>query len=257
MKNPFSKTQIDRLGDRLKGGPYTESDLRLLDDYRRSFGEAYEAVVRTISQRGEFPSGRPAKSTVSIVEKLRRESIRLSQMQDIAGCRVVVANVVEQERVVASLRSAFPAASIIDRRTKPSYDYRAVHVIVRISGKMVEIQVRSALQHLWAEFSEKLSDVVDATIKYGGGADVVRKALTALSERIAVLEVLELQIGGIETQIAGLAQRQVPEQYGQQLQKAQEFLVEVKGNIIGARELLDTALNEAISGVEKLRGRKT
>jgi len=71
------------------------------------------------------------------------------------------------------------------------------------------------------------------------------------------LEVLELQIGGIETQIAGLAQRQVPEQYGQQLQKAQEFLVEVKGNIIGARELLDTALNEAISGVEKLRGRKT
>ncbi len=111
----------------------------------------------------------------------------------------------------------------------------------------MEIQVRSALQHLWAELSEKLSDVVDPTIKYGGGADVVRKALTALSERIAALEVLELKIGGIETQI---------EQYGQQLQKAQEFLVEVKGNIIGARELLDTALNEAISGVEKLRGRK-
>ena len=242
----------------MRRGSLVEADLRLLDEYRRSFGAAYETVVRTIREQLQLePTGRPAKSTASLIEKLHRESIRLVQVQDIAGCRVVVANVVEQERVVASLRSPFPAASIIDRRTKPSYDYRAVHVIVRISGKMVEIQVRSALQHLWAEFSEKLSDVVDATIKYGGGADVVRKALTALSERIAVLEVLELQIGGIETQIAGLAQRQVPEQYGQQLQKAQEFLVEVKGNIIGARELLDTALNEAISGVEKLRGRKT
>src|ERR1022692_105436 len=116
---PVSKTQIDRLGDRLKGGPHTESDLRLLDDYRRSFGEAYEAVVQTIRQRGEFPTGRLAKSTLSITEKLRRESLRLSQMQDIAGCRVVVGNVVEQEQFVASLITDFPKASVIDRRNNP------------------------------------------------------------------------------------------------------------------------------------------
>ena len=95
MKNALSKTQVDRLGDRLKGGSHTESDLRLLDAYRRSFGEAYEAVVQIIRQHGELPTGRLAKSTLSIVEKLRRESIRLSQMQDIAGCRVVVVDVVE------------------------------------------------------------------------------------------------------------------------------------------------------------------
>src|SRR3990172_4493543 len=111
-----SKTQIDRLGDRLKEGFHTESDLRLLDDYRWSFGEAYEAVVRTIRRGGEFPTGRLAKSTLSIVEKLRRESIRLSQMQDIAGCRVVVTNVVQQDRFVASLKTDFPGASVIDRR---------------------------------------------------------------------------------------------------------------------------------------------
>lgn len=80
MKNALSKTQVDRLGDRLKGGVHTESDLRLLDDYRRSFGEAYEAVTQTIRQHGQFPTGRLAKSTRSIAEKLRRESIRLSQM---------------------------------------------------------------------------------------------------------------------------------------------------------------------------------
>ena len=188
---PVSKTQIDRLGDRLKGSPHTESDLRLLDDYRRSFGEAYEAVVRTIRQRGEFPTGRLAKSTLSIVEKLRRESIRLSQMQDIAGCRVVVKSIVEQEQVVASLTTDFRGASVIDRRDNSSYGYRAVHIIAEIFEKPIEIQVRTSLQHLWAEVSEKSSDVLDPTIKYGGGSEPWRNFLTKSSESVASYEEFE------------------------------------------------------------------
>jgi putative GTP pyrophosphokinase len=188
---PVSKTQIDRLGDRLKEGSHTESDLRLLDDYRRSFGEAYEAVVRTIRQGGEFPTGRLAKSTLSIVEKLRRESIRLSQMQDVAGCRVVVASVVQQDRFVESLKTVFPGASVIDRRDNPSYGYRAVHVIAEVSGKPIEIQVRTSLQHLWAELSEKSSDVLDPTIKYGGGPDEWRSVLAKCSEAVVSYEKIE------------------------------------------------------------------
>ena len=45
MASEISKTQVDRLGDRLKKGNITEADLRLLDLYRRSFTEAYEFVV--------------------------------------------------------------------------------------------------------------------------------------------------------------------------------------------------------------------
>jgi hypothetical protein len=41
----ISKTQIDRLGDRLRKGNITDEDLRLLDEYRRSFSGAYETVV--------------------------------------------------------------------------------------------------------------------------------------------------------------------------------------------------------------------
>ncbi len=191
VKNAFSKTQIDRLGDRLKGGSHTESDLRLLDDYRRSFGEAYEAVLQTLRQRGGLPTGRLAKSTVSIADKLRRESIRLSQMQDIAGCRIVVGNVVEQEKLVALLKTDFPGATLIDRRDHPSHGYRAVHIIAEISGKPIEIQVRSSLQHLWAEVSEKSSDVLDPTIKYGGGSDSWRDFLTKSSQSVASYEELE------------------------------------------------------------------
>ena len=188
---PISKTQIDRLGDRLKSGPHTESDLRLLDEYRWSFGEAYKIVIQTIRQRGESPTGRLAKSTLSIVEKLRRESIRLSQMQDIAGCRVVVADVVQQEQFVASIKSDFPEASVIDRRDNPSYGYRAVHIIAEVFGKPTEIQVRSFLQHQWAELSEKSSDVIDSAIKYGGGPDKWRKLLASSSELVESYEECE------------------------------------------------------------------
>jgi len=187
----ISKSQIDRLGERLRHGPLNESDLRLLDDYRRSFAEAYEAVVRTIRQLGEFPTGRLAKSTDSIVGKLRRESLRLSQMQDIAGCRLVIATVVDQEQLIASFSTAFPGRVIIDRRDKPSYGYRAVHIIVEISGKPVEIQLRTQLQHMWAEVSEKLSDVLDSAIKYGGGPAKWRDFLAQSSKSVMVHEDIE------------------------------------------------------------------
>lgn len=191
----LSATQIDRLGNRLEVSPLADSDLKLLDEYRRSFGEAYEAVIRAIREQLKLaPTGRPAKSTGAIIEKLRRETIRLSQVQDIAGCRVVVANIEEQERVVAALCAAFPQSSVKDRREKPSYGYRAVHVIIEIAGKLIEVQVRTSLQHLWAELSEKLSDVYDPTIKYGGGDDTLRVLLSDQSEMVSEVEGLEKSI---------------------------------------------------------------
>lgn len=64
-------------------------------------------------------------------------------------------------------------------------------MIVEIAGKPIEIQVRSSLQHLWAEFSEKSSDVLDPTIKYGGGTDSWRHFLTSSSESVASYEAFE------------------------------------------------------------------
>lgn len=242
IRNAFSKTQIDRLGDRLKKGPHTESDLRLLDDYRRSFGEAYEAVVRTIRQCGGFPTGRLAKSTLSIVEKLRRESIRLSQMQDIAGCRVVVVNIVQQEQFVTSLKTDFIRASVTDRREKPSYGYRAVHIIVEISGKPIEIQVRTSLQHLWAELSEKSSDVLDPTIKYGGGSDEWRSRLTSISKSVAAYEKFE------KSYFKAVAAHEVFEKTVAKLPEHHEpnhDVQEMRGN-----------LEDSTRGMEELRGER-
>lgn len=184
----FSKNQIDHLGIRLKKGNYSETDLKMLDEYRRSFGEAYEEVITAIRMKLKLePTGRSAKSTPAVVEKLRRETIRLSQIQDIAGCRIVVDDTFSQKLTARSLRKLFANAIIADRTKNPSYGYRAVHVIAKISGKPIEIQVRSLLQHLWAECSEKLSDS-DPLLKYGGGDAKTKELLQKLSELVASFE---------------------------------------------------------------------
>jgi ppGpp synthetase/RelA/SpoT-type nucleotidyltranferase len=149
MTKEVSKTQVDRLGNRLKSGSITEEDLRLLDQYRRSFTDAYETVVGTIRDKlGLEPTGRPAKSTTSIADKLKRESIRLTQIQDIAGCRIIVSDIAEQETVIQSITGLFEQPTVIDRRVNPSHGYRAVHVVVNHDGKLIEIQVRTSLQHV-------------------------------------------------------------------------------------------------------------
>ncbi len=193
-----TKTKIDKLGERLRKGDDTEDDLKSLDVYRRSFGNAYEIVVGTIRQELALePTGRPAKSTTALVEKLRRESIRLTQVQDIAGCRVIVADITEQERVVVSLKNLFIGSTVVDRRENPSYGYRAVHVIVSCEGKLIEIQVRTLLQHQWAELSEKFSDLIDPAIKYGGGNELVQSVLSETSEVIAETETIEATLAEI------------------------------------------------------------
>lgn len=237
MTAQLSKTQIDRLGDRLRKGSPSESDLRLLDEYRRSFGEAYETVVRTVSEGLRLePTGRPAKSTGSLIEKLHRESIRLSQVQDIAGCRVVVADVAAQEQVLGSLRTAFPGASVVDRRANPSYGYRAVHVIAQVSGKLIEIQIRTSLQHLWAEFSEKLADVADPAIKYGGGPDPVRQGLTTASTVVAQVEELEEKIARLQKEHSD--------------ETRQEQLGDLRQKNVQLKEEIAQFFREAISQVE-------
>ena len=180
----LTKSQINRLGDRLRKGEVTEADHRLLDKYRLSFSEAYETVVGQIRGRlGLEPTGRRGKTTKAIIEKLRREKTRLAEMQDIAGCRVITKTLLDQDRIVAQLQQIFDGV-VFDRRYRPSHGYRAVHVIVKQFYKPVEIQVRTSLQHAWAERSEKLSDEFGHEIKYGGGNRQISSSLERLSEAI-------------------------------------------------------------------------
>ena len=191
----LSKTQIDKLGERLKEGSASQDDLRMLDDYRDSFSDVLMPVLEVLRRHGFEPTSRIAKTTQSIVGKLQREkTLRLSRMQDIAGCRVIVHDITEQDQFVATLQRDFPDSNVIDRRQKPSHNYRAVHVIAKISGKLVEIQIRTPLQHLWAKVSEQLSDVIDREIKYGGGSESWQATLTNAAQAINMYEICQKEL---------------------------------------------------------------
>lgn len=251
MKSPISKTQIDRLGDRLRKGNITDDDLRLLDEYRRSFTDTYERVVGSIRQQlGLEPTGRPAKSTTSIAEKLRRESIRLTQIQDIAGCRLIVSDIAEQERVKSSLVEIIPGCTVVDRRQKPSHGYRAVHVIAVTEGKAVEIQIRTALQQAWAESCEKLADVIEPAIKYGGGDSKIQTALTGVSEAIARFEARDYSLWETQKQLEHrLSQPDLTDNQRAAIMSEQEKAIAQRASL---RTLRDEVLNDFRQVVDEL-----
>lgn len=113
-------------------------------------------------------------------------------MQDIAGCRVVVATRVEQRAHIDALMVRLADHKLIDRLAKPSHGYRALHLVVKLQGRWVEVQVRTELQHLWAQLCELLADRLGAEIKYGGGDnEPIRRLLGNLSAAVDAIERLE------------------------------------------------------------------
>lgn len=242
----MTKTQIDKLGERLRRGNTTENDLRLLDIYRRSYGDVYERIVGTIRMELALePTGRPAKSTTALIEKLRRESIRLTQVQDIAGCRLIVTGIVDQDRAVRSLTELFVGATVVDRRIVPSHGYRAVHVVVFSEEKAFEIQVRTAMQHQWAELSEKFADLLDPAIKYGGGEEQVRSVLARMSGIVADAEQAEIELAKLTTQVQSL--ESLPE-------SLQESLIQSRNRQDEMNRQISELFSETLLSLEGRRG---
>jgi putative GTP pyrophosphokinase len=133
--------------------------------------------------------------------------MRLTQIQDIAGCRILVPDITTQNQLIATLEGMF-AVVIVDRRAKPSHGYRAVHVVVQDTEFPVEVQLRTDLQHVWAELSEKLADAFGMDTKYGGGPASIRTTLDSFSEFIADFE-QNLDIDGERSELALKVKRMI------------------------------------------------
>jgi ppGpp synthetase/RelA/SpoT-type nucleotidyltranferase len=165
---PLSRAQIDQLGRRLRDADPSLEDLRLLEQVRNLYQSPLAQVIQVLVDLGLEPGSRP-KTTGTIVEKLRRlPSLRLSEMQDLVGARVVLEMTRgEQDALVERITARFENSRTVDRRARPSHGYRAVHVIARVEGRPVEIQVRTRLQDLWAQIVERLADEWGRGIRYG------------------------------------------------------------------------------------------
>lgn len=188
----LSNSQITKLGDSLRFGDFSEADLAMLDAFRQTFSEideqAYQLIQSTLaSTTGWTSTKRKRKTQQSIVDKLcRQPRLRLPQMQDIAGCRIVIEGGSQVTDTLGSLLTgAFePLQWKIERKERHAHGYRATHIIAKKGQKFYEIQLRTYAQDVWANLVESLSDE-NNTLKYGGNdqEQALMSQLQNLAER--------------------------------------------------------------------------
>jgi ppGpp synthetase/RelA/SpoT-type nucleotidyltranferase len=106
----------------------------------------------------------------------------------------------------------------------------------------IEIQVRTSLQQIWAELSEKYSDVIDPLIKYGGGDVRVGTILQQTSSLIAVEETVENDLYALSLS----SSNQISEEFKQKVDDVRENQKEAKLKIFKAFSIL-------IANAEKLK----
>jgi ppGpp synthetase/RelA/SpoT-type nucleotidyltranferase len=174
----LSRSQVDRAGEILRAwtlegllaGPAEQDASRIVNAYRSEFKSPLRSVVM-----GLRSAVRTAGVEVVVAERLKRQprlvgklirfpNIRLTQMQDVAGCRAILPNLAAVDEVRRRIeRQKSEIVKVNDYNTTPrSSGYRAVHIVVRRDGALVEIQLRTASQQRWAMLVEDL----DATYRF-------------------------------------------------------------------------------------------
>ena len=201
----YSKGQIDRAGRTLRRAmtgdeppPSVDEVVEatiVVDAFRRAHGtpmsSARASLRSCISSEGLVAEelSQRLKRMPTIVDKLRRlPTMKLSAMQDLGGCRAVLASQTE----VARVRERFMSNSIQrngvpdtvrDYVAQPrSSGYRAVHLWTRFGDRRVEVQLRTGLQHQWAMLVENITTLAGVDYKSGYGSEAVHDWLRMLSQ---------------------------------------------------------------------------
>jgi ppGpp synthetase/RelA/SpoT-type nucleotidyltranferase len=157
----------------ISSSPPPADDLAALHELLEDYGDALEEAVAIVHDRTSITPTSRVKNTGTILEKLDRYGGSwLKSIQDIAGMRIVASpDRDHQDELVGQLTELFTrgrsSPRVVDRREQPMHGYTAVHVIPVVRDVPIEIQVRTRLQHEWADLFEKLADRMGRGIRYG------------------------------------------------------------------------------------------
>lgn len=212
----YSKTQIINAGKLVRhpedhnAFEFSEAR-RIVDNWRAS--HAYPLHIIYMFLRRKFNSedyivARRLKRLSSITGKLNREpSMSLWTMQDLGGCRVIVPGIDDVWSAVREIKG-----SRIRHVLKKEYDYisspkrsgyRSYHMVYKYHSDrsetynrnmLIEVQVRTHLQHLWATAVEAMGLITRQALKASRGDEDVlsffkfASSLFALEEGTAQVE---------------------------------------------------------------------
>src|SRR5262249_9253462 len=176
-------------------GLWNYSAFDLVDAWRMSHAFPLNTFQMSLRRRAKRVQDKPAvvvgqrlKRFSSIRGKLMREpTMALSTMQDIGGCRAVVASMA----AARSLADLFVEGGCSISRNyidAPKPDgYRSVHRVGKYgsdsevhsawNGKRIEIEVRTSIQHIFATGMETVTTFTGTPLKFGGGDPQWRRFL--------------------------------------------------------------------------------
>lgn len=194
-----SKGEINRCGNHLKDiatgslDPKSEEEwerfehaLKVVGDFRAAHAYPMQKIryglrsmVRT--ERADVVVSQRLKRVPRIVRKLHRMgNSNLARIEDIGGCRAVLRDGPELERVKARIVRQWKGSFARDPRdyiaAPKELGYRAVHFVVRRDDRAIEVQLRTRGQQQWAEAVEaadaRLGRMIpDLMLKDGIGPD--------------------------------------------------------------------------------------
>lgn len=179
----YSNRQIDLAGKALSMGTFQSDDHEIdceiiFDDYRRSHLEPLTNTTMQIQTwLGDFDRqyyiAQRLKRKPQILRKMRRFSVRLTQLQDIGGNRIIVNTNDDVDTLRRFIHERLTRNGEIKILRETDYrvlgrddtGYRALHIILNAHGKKIELQIRSRAQHYWAECIERTSVIYGFHLK--------------------------------------------------------------------------------------------
>ena len=202
----LSKTKIDKAGIALSKGQtddiikYIEFE-DVFDEYRKNHLQPLSETTVELQNilndyTGDYYIAQRLKRKPQILRKLRRFSVRLSQLQDIGGFRIIVHRNADVDSLIQFIKERtsgtedYSIEKITDYREKGRDDtgYRAVHIIIKRNDYFLELQIRSRIQHYWAEGIERTSVIYGYHLKEKEGAPEVISYFKELSNAFYEIE---------------------------------------------------------------------
>ncbi len=211
MTGSLSKNKVKKAGEALANSEtlsereYAEA-LRVVDQWREAHRELIASVPDALKEIA-FKVDQEAvvvgriKRIDTIIGKLRRPGLnmKLNEMCDIVGCRVIVDDIGPARKVSEEIRRALPVkpdTGVKDYIANPKPNgYRSTHIISRhdapeagFTNLFCETQVRTRLQHAWATALETYDVVSRGSLKFGVGTDGEKRLFALISNAFAMKE---------------------------------------------------------------------
>ena len=188
-----SKKAVRRAGETLRADNSSDREisdaLKTLSEWRSLYYVPIKAFKSLIIKKIDATNIKNAivaqrlKRTPSIITKLKRfPSMQLDRMQDIGGVRAVLNSVAEVRQIHSAIikgrHKHSPVIPAKDYITEPKKDgYRGIHQVFKYSSKqhpelegmLVEVQIRTKIQHYWATAVETLGVIEKSSFKTGVG----------------------------------------------------------------------------------------